>query len=60
MKTQTNNKNNEIVIPKHIAEALLGVLLRTAPRSMNDQEIVLNSIDVLHKMLQTPPSIFRQ
>jgi DNA-binding NarL/FixJ family response regulator len=34
------------------------LLLRTAPRSMNDQEIVLNSIDVLHKMLQTPPPPF--
>lgn len=46
-----NQKTSDITLPKHIAEALLAILRRTAPRSTVDQDFLIDTIELLNKQL---------
>jgi hypothetical protein len=49
-----NQKTNDITLPKHIAESLLAILRRTAPRSTVDQDCLIDAIELLNKQLTRP------
>ena len=49
-----NQKTNDVTLPKHIAEALLAILLTTSPRSMIDQDFVIDTVELLNKQLARP------
>lgn len=51
---QMNQKTNDITLPKHIAESLLAILRRTAPRSTVDQDCLIDAIELLNKQLTRP------
>ncbi len=46
-----NQKTSDITLPKHIAESLLAILLRTAPRSTKDQDFLIDTIELLNTKL---------
>jgi len=47
---------NDIALPNTIAEGLLAILRRTAPRSIDDQNFLLHTIDLLNAQLQRSAS----
>jgi len=49
-----NQKTSDITLPKHIAESLLAILCRTAPRSTTDQDCLIDAIELLNKQLTRP------
>lgn len=51
---QMNQKTSDITLPKHIAESLLAILCRTAPRSAIDQDFLIDAIELLNKQLARP------
>lgn len=43
---------NDVALPNTIAKGLLAILCRTSPRSIDDQNFLLHTIDLLNAQLQ--------